>query len=212
MVVVVVALVFAGAGGGEVGQGEHREGDVGVPGPPGADLVVVQAGFVLRGLEALLDRPPRPLKDGGCGAVIATSRRWWIWCGVIAHVRAGLLVAAAALTLSACGAQAPAAPATPTAPPPAPAVAPTGGDVDHPVIGVAYPFELFTHCGIRTAEFGGRSWAAVHPTDQPHPGGHDTTAGTMTLVSGDAARFDYAGSTAEFVPVIPPTAGNWPCM
>jgi hypothetical protein len=31
---------------------------VGVPGSVAADLVVVQAGFVLRGLEALLDRPP----------------------------------------------------------------------------------------------------------------------------------------------------------
>jgi hypothetical protein len=30
---------------------------VGVPGPPGADLVVVEPGFVLRGLEALLDGP-----------------------------------------------------------------------------------------------------------------------------------------------------------
>jgi hypothetical protein len=34
--------------------------DVSAPGSPGADLVVVQAGFVLRGLVALLDRPPGP--------------------------------------------------------------------------------------------------------------------------------------------------------
>jgi hypothetical protein len=50
--------LFAGTGGGEIGRGEHRKGDVGVPGPPGSDLVVVESGFVFRGLEALLDRPP----------------------------------------------------------------------------------------------------------------------------------------------------------
>lgn len=32
---------------------------MGVPGPVAADLVVIQAGFVLHGLQALLDRPPR---------------------------------------------------------------------------------------------------------------------------------------------------------
>jgi hypothetical protein len=56
----VVSLVLPGAGNGEVGQREHREGDVGIPRPPGPDLVVIQPGLVLRGLEALLDRPPRP--------------------------------------------------------------------------------------------------------------------------------------------------------
>jgi hypothetical protein len=53
-----------GAGGGEVGGGEHREGGVGVPGPVAADLVVIESGFVLRGLgwvgraaRCLLGRP-----------------------------------------------------------------------------------------------------------------------------------------------------------
>jgi hypothetical protein len=40
------------AGGGEVGGGEHGQGDVSVPGPVTADLVVIESGFVLRGLEA----------------------------------------------------------------------------------------------------------------------------------------------------------------
>jgi len=54
---VFAVVCEAGAGDGEPGQGEHGQGDVAVPGPVEADLVVVQAGLVLPGLEALLDRP-----------------------------------------------------------------------------------------------------------------------------------------------------------
>ena len=55
------ALVPPLSGGdGQECQREHREGDVPVPGVVAADLVVVQAGLVLGGLEALLDRPPGP--------------------------------------------------------------------------------------------------------------------------------------------------------
>ncbi|GAA1927729.1 hypothetical protein GCM10009716_39610 [Streptomyces sodiiphilus] len=43
---------------GKEGVGEHGEGAVPVPGHVAADLVPVQATFVLRCLEALLDRPP----------------------------------------------------------------------------------------------------------------------------------------------------------
>jgi hypothetical protein len=46
-----------GPAGGEPGQGEHGQGDVGVPGPPGADLVVIQPGLALSPLEALFDMP-----------------------------------------------------------------------------------------------------------------------------------------------------------
>jgi hypothetical protein len=38
--------------------GEHGQGDVPVPAGPLPDLVVVEAGFALAGLEGLLDRPP----------------------------------------------------------------------------------------------------------------------------------------------------------
>ncbi|WP_373296004.1 hypothetical protein [Streptomyces roseolilacinus] len=38
-------------------MGEHGQSDVPVPAGVAADLVLVQAAFVLRGLEALLDRP-----------------------------------------------------------------------------------------------------------------------------------------------------------
>ena len=39
-------------------MGEHGQGDVAVPGVVAADLVVVEPDLGLRGLEALLDRPP----------------------------------------------------------------------------------------------------------------------------------------------------------
>ena len=45
-------------GDGEERVGEHGQGDVPVPGPVAADLVVVQAGLVLRLAEAVLSRPP----------------------------------------------------------------------------------------------------------------------------------------------------------
>src|SRR5690606_26575401 len=49
--------VFARGDGGEDGVGEHGQGGVAVPGRPRADLVLVQADFVLAGAEALLDAP-----------------------------------------------------------------------------------------------------------------------------------------------------------
>lgn len=36
-----------GPAGGEPGQGEHGQGYVRVPGPPGADLVVIEPGLTL---------------------------------------------------------------------------------------------------------------------------------------------------------------------
>ena len=47
-------------GDGEEGVGEHGEGDMSVPGVPGADLVVVETDFVLAGSEAFLDGPACP--------------------------------------------------------------------------------------------------------------------------------------------------------
>ena len=38
-------------------EGEHHERDVAMPPVPGPGLVVVKAEFVLRGLQALFDRP-----------------------------------------------------------------------------------------------------------------------------------------------------------
>ncbi|WP_155127069.1 hypothetical protein [[Actinomadura] parvosata] len=74
------------------------------------------------------------------------------------------------------------------------------GSVESPAVGQKYPFVLYTHCGIRSAQFGGRWWVAVTPVEQPHPGGKDETAGTMELVNDDLARFRWQGGSADFTP------------
>jgi len=43
--------------GGGHGEGQHDQGDVAMPAVPGAGLVVVEAEFVLGGLEAVFDGP-----------------------------------------------------------------------------------------------------------------------------------------------------------
>ncbi|WP_189112971.1 hypothetical protein [Pilimelia terevasa] len=66
-----------------------------------------------------------------------------------------------------------------------------------PVRGEAYPYDLYTHCGIAFARFGGRTWLASsrrsEPATRPDNAGLSTytgyTAGTMTLVDPRTARF-----------------------
>jgi hypothetical protein len=55
----LVPIPFFGLGpaGGQPGQGEHGQGDVGVPGPPAADLVLIEPGLVFGLLEVLFSRP-----------------------------------------------------------------------------------------------------------------------------------------------------------
>jgi hypothetical protein len=118
----------------------------------------------------------------------------------------------------------------PSAPEPQPAVsAPVGGEVEtgppDPEIGVAYPFALYTHCGVRQTSFGGREWRAVElapePADLPDEDGIASydgyTRGTMTLLAEDLLRFTvtdrYAegrGLTFDFVP-LPETEPGPPC-
>jgi hypothetical protein len=71
-------IIFWGVrgGDGEVGVREDGQGGVPVPGVIAADLVVVQAGLVLRGLEALLDG----LITNGkfcCVRQVRLSLSWW---------------------------------------------------------------------------------------------------------------------------------------
>lgn len=66
-----VPLCGNGFRGGEVGQCEHRQGDVGVPGPIVADLVVVEPGLVLGLLERFLYMPAG---SGGPGQVDRPGR------------------------------------------------------------------------------------------------------------------------------------------
>jgi hypothetical protein len=85
-----------------------------------------------------------------------------------------------------------------------------------PEVGVAYPFDLHTHCGIRWTSFGGREWRAVEPAPEPADGPDDDgtvsydgyTIGTMTLLDEDLLRFTVTdpfaegrGQTFDFVPM-----------
>lgn len=85
-----------------------------------------------------------------------------------------------------------------------------------PKIGVAYPFDLLTHCGIVGANVGGVYFVAEQPlTNGPggRPAGWDNPyqRGTMTLVSAQEAVFhDAAGHTVRFR-AHPNTAGIQPC-
>jgi hypothetical protein len=67
-------------GDGEEGVGEHGEGDMSVPGVPGADLVVVESGLVFAGSEAFFDGPACPgyadeFSDSGVVGVVASVER-----------------------------------------------------------------------------------------------------------------------------------------
>src|SRR5262249_44827699 len=75
------AGVLGGGGDGQERQGEHGQGGPPVPGAPAADLVLIQPGPFLPGLEILLRGPAdsRDLDQGGqrnmAGAVAAVERQ-----------------------------------------------------------------------------------------------------------------------------------------
>jgi hypothetical protein len=107
-------------------------------------------------------------------------------------------------------------PVLPTAGPPRPSE--RTGPLD-PAVGVAYPFDLYTHCGIRAVIFGGRDWLASPVADAPTPlpdanGNTSYTgyvAGTMTLLPQDRLRFTITdplssgnGQSFYFVPATQP--------
>jgi hypothetical protein len=75
-----------------------------------------------------------------------------------------------------------------------------------PSVGVAYPYDLMTHCGVRYAYFGGRWWEADSPSQvDPAKGSNPYTGyvpGTLTLTSQATARFDQPHRiTATFHPL-----------
>jgi hypothetical protein len=92
-----------------------------------------------------------------------------------------------------------------------------------PQLGEAYPYDLYTHCGIRHAQFGGRWWEVSPPRAEPPARvGADGvtrytgyTAGTMTLVGTDVARFviDVRHATADdpVVTFFPASGQPAPC-
>jgi uncharacterized protein YceK len=71
-----------------------------------------------------------------------------------------------------------------------------------------YPYDLYTHCGIKWVHFGGRWWVldTVFPgveqvKGKPPSQGSQRIAGYMTLIDRDTADFDAAGMpTLQFVP------------
>ncbi|MFF3614628.1 hypothetical protein [Streptomyces sp. NPDC002580] len=77
-----------------------------------------------------------------------------------------------------------------------------------PVQHKAYPYDLYTHCGIKWTRFGGRWWVldtvfpGVEQVRGEQPSQYtQTLAGYMTLIGPDTANFDAAGMpTLQFVP------------
>ena len=85
------------------------------------------------------------------------------------------------------------------------------------ILGKEYAYELYTHCGVRSAVFdNGRRWRAYPPI---HDGsgnpkarwGNPITKGTMVLVKEDLAVFtSESGQLAQFLP-LPPDVELEPC-
>ncbi|GAA1311983.1 hypothetical protein [Pseudonocardia xinjiangensis] len=83
------------------------------------------------------------------------------------------------------------------------------GTVDDAQIGVTYEYHLYVHCGLRYARFANRWWAANPPVDETFSGNSmNYLDGAMTLVSADAARFEWTDGRVDFVPSSRPPA---PC-
>jgi hypothetical protein len=65
--------------------------------------------------------------------------------------------------------------------------------VPHARLHVAYPFNLYVHCGVLDATFAGRDWVVVPPVTpaaRPQPGYNDLFLhGTMTRTSATVAEF-----------------------
>ena len=67
-------------------------------------------------------------------------------------------------------------------------------------VGVSYPFNLLTHCGIEWAYFGGRYWVPEPKAEAPSDWA-SIEAGTMVLERAGVAIFEAnEGGGARFVP------------
>ncbi|MGW3911105.1 hypothetical protein ACWEBX_06155 [Streptomyces sp. NPDC005070] len=77
-----------------------------------------------------------------------------------------------------------------------------------PVRNKPYPYDIYTHCGIKWVRFGGRWWVldTVFPGVEQVRGKRSSPyaqslPGYMTLIGPDTANFDAAGMpTLQFVP------------
>jgi hypothetical protein len=86
------------------------------------------------------------------------------------------------------------------------------------VVGVAYPFDLFAHCGAELVRFGGSGWRAEQPLAISWFG---YFPGTMELLDADTARFvldlryvdpRYFTLPPAEVTIYHPTTDNPRCM
>ena len=88
-------------------------------------------------------------------------------------------------------------------PAPMPTAAPAS-DAGPAEIGVRYQHDLYTHCGIRSADFDGRRWIAdpiLGDVNPPPDWGNPFDSGTMELVEEDRAMFlSGSGERAFFKP------------
>ena len=99
-----------------------------------------------------------------------------------------------------------------------PSCGPSEADRSAPAtLGKGYDYELYTHCGVRSAVFDqGRWWLANPPIDDgrrnpPAGWGNPFTEGVMVLVREDLAVFtSESGQVVEFVPW-PPGLNKEPC-
>ena len=108
------------------------------------------------------------------------------------------------LALLACGSEGASTPTTTPAPMPTAAPPAEAGPAE---IGVRYTHNLYTHCGVRYADFDGRRWLAdpVLSSNEglspPEGWGNPSDPGTMELVSKDRALFlSHSGDQAFFKP------------
>lgn len=135
--------------------------------------------------------------------------------GIVAVVTLSVLLLAGCTTIEATG-----GPVDITAPPPTgvtPVPVPTSvqripdqppvvhyGTVPDAELGVPYEYHLYVHCGIRIAEFAGRSWIALPHSDPLTPDAEirpdQYLPGAMTLLAPDRAMFVWSVGRAEFEP------------
>jgi hypothetical protein len=67
-------------------------------------------------------------------------------------------------------------------------------------VGVSYPFDLYTHCGVQFAAFGGQTWKVVQPVADPEGtpfarGAINYLPGTATLIDASTLRFVVADNS-----------------
>jgi hypothetical protein len=171
-----------------------------------------------RGLRALVADPPgvRPAAEL-VAAAQARRRRDRVGMAALAVLVVAAVAVPGVLMIRADGtpqtrfAAAPSAPSrsapagTVTGGPPAPPGTNLATGPDSPAVGNSYRYDLFVHCGIRYAQFGGRWWRAdpMQPEPMTTYGGGLYVPGTMALVTADEARFtsDTPKVTATFRPL-----------